>query len=114
MQEDERIIFIDMYAAKNGVMNPRDGTQKDTCWNTIIPILNKIWSYGFQCACNWPFELCIFGVFTFPYQQALAQLDKHKASLWYFDKDSTENRNIDKLNHIGFKTALPMPYGILQ
>jgi hypothetical protein len=34
--------FIDMYAAKDGVMNPRDGTQKDTCWNTIIPILNKI------------------------------------------------------------------------
>ena len=42
MQEDQRIIFIDMYAAKNRVMNPRDGTQKDTCWNTIIPILNKI------------------------------------------------------------------------
>ena len=34
--------YIDMYAAKNGVMNPRDGTQKDTCWNIIIPILNKI------------------------------------------------------------------------
>jgi len=34
--------YIDMYAAKNGVMNPRDGTQKDTCWNMIIPILNKI------------------------------------------------------------------------
>ena len=33
--------YIDMYAAKNGVMNPRDGTQKDTCWNMIIPILNK-------------------------------------------------------------------------
>ena len=28
--------FIDMYAAKDGVMNPRDGTQKDSCWNTII------------------------------------------------------------------------------
>ena len=34
--------YIDMYAAKNGVMNPRDGKQKDTCWNMIIPILNKI------------------------------------------------------------------------
>ena len=44
--------YIDMYAAKNGVMKPRDGTQKDTCWNMIIPILNKI---------------CIV---TFPYQQA--------------------------------------------
>ena len=31
-----------MYAAKNEVMNPRDGTQKGTCWNTIIPIPNKI------------------------------------------------------------------------
>ena len=43
--------------------------------------------------------------FTFPYQQALAQLDKHKASLWYLDKGSTENQNIDKLNHIGFKNC---------
>ena len=34
--------FIDMYAAKDGVMNPRDGMQKDTCWNAIIPILNKV------------------------------------------------------------------------
>ena len=34
--------FIDMYAVKNGEMNPRDGTQKDTCWNRIIPILNTI------------------------------------------------------------------------
>ena len=42
MQENEGIFFTDMYAAKDGVMNPRDGTQKDTCWNTIIRILNKI------------------------------------------------------------------------
>ena len=28
MQEDERIILIDMYAAKNRVMNLRYGTQK--------------------------------------------------------------------------------------
>ena len=36
--------FIDMCGAKNGVMNPRDGTQKDTSGilYTIIPILNKI------------------------------------------------------------------------
>ena len=32
--------YIDMHAAKDGVMNPRDGTQKDSCWNTII---NKHW-----------------------------------------------------------------------
>jgi len=34
--------FIDVYAAQDGILNPRDGTQKDFCWNTIIPILNKI------------------------------------------------------------------------
>ena len=34
--------YINMYAAKNGVMNPSDGTQKDTCWNMIIPILHNI------------------------------------------------------------------------
>jgi len=34
--------FIDMYAVKDGVMNPRVGTQQDTRWNTNIPILNKI------------------------------------------------------------------------
>ena len=33
--------YINMYAAKNGVMNPRDGKQKDTCWNTRIPFSIK-------------------------------------------------------------------------
>ena len=45
----------------------------------------------------------LFGVFTFPYQQVLAQLDKLKTT--FLDKGSTENRNIDKLNHIGFKSC---------
>ena len=49
LQENEKIfLFIDIYAAKDGVMNQRDGTQKDTCWNTIIPIINKFWSWHFQ------------------------------------------------------------------
>ena len=30
--------FIDTNAAQDGAMNPRAGTQKDFCWNTIIPI----------------------------------------------------------------------------
>ena len=30
----KKSFFTDMYAAKNGVMNPRYGTEKDTCWNT--------------------------------------------------------------------------------
>ena len=34
--EKWRIFLRYIYAAKNGVTNPRDGTQKDTCWNTII------------------------------------------------------------------------------
>jgi len=35
----------------------------------------------------------------------LTQLDKHEASLGYLDKGSTENRNIDKYNSIGFKNC---------
>ena len=35
----------------------------------------------------------------------LAQLHKHKASLLYLDKGSTENRNIDNHYSIGFKNC---------
>ena len=33
--------LIDIHAAIDGVMNPRDGTQKDACWNSLITILKK-------------------------------------------------------------------------
>ena len=29
----------------------------------------------------------------------------HKVNLWYLDKGSTENQNLNKLNHIGFKNC---------
>ena len=41
MQENEGVILIDIHAAIDGVMNPRDGTQKDACWNSLITILKK-------------------------------------------------------------------------
>ena len=34
-------VLIDIHAAIDGVMNPRDGTQKDACWNCFITILKK-------------------------------------------------------------------------
>ena len=34
--------LIDMHASVDGVMNPRDGTQKDAFWNSLISILKKI------------------------------------------------------------------------
>ena len=52
----------DMYAAKNGVMNPWDGTQKDTYWDTTIL-----------------FESYMFHTYTFPYQRELDQLAEQKA-----------------------------------
>ena len=102
--------FIDMYAAKNGVMNPRDGTQKDTSWNTLIPTLNTIWSYGFQCACKWQFEIYMFGIFKFLYLQALAQLDKHKASCDILMKVPPRIKILIHLIILDLKTALPMPW----
>ena len=33
--------LIDIHASIDGVMNPRDGTQSDACWNSIISILKK-------------------------------------------------------------------------
>ena len=33
--------LIDIHASIDGVMNPRDGTQKDACWNSLITILKK-------------------------------------------------------------------------
>ena len=99
MQEDERIIFY-QYVCSTDWSNEHD-----------YPILNKIWSYGFQCVWNWQFEIDIYGVFEFSYQQTLAQLDKHKTSLCYRDKGSTGNWNNDKLIYIlDFKTCLPMPW----
>ena len=52
----------DMYAEKNGVMNPWDGTQKDTYWDTTIL-----------------FESYMFHTYTFPYQRELEQLAEQKA-----------------------------------
>ena len=42
MQENEGVILIDIHAAMDGVMNPRDGTQKDACWNSLITILKVL------------------------------------------------------------------------
>ena len=34
--------LIDIHASIDGVMNPRDGTQKDACWNTLLSILKNV------------------------------------------------------------------------
>ena len=34
--------LIDIHASVDGVMNPRDGTQKDACWNSLISILKNL------------------------------------------------------------------------
>ena len=34
--------LIDVHASVDGVMNPRDRTQKDACWNSLISILKIV------------------------------------------------------------------------
>ena len=41
MQKMKETFLIDILAGIDGVMNPRDGMQKDACSNSLITILKK-------------------------------------------------------------------------
>ena len=74
--------LIDIHASIDGVMNPRDGTQKDACWNSIISILKKCESRETStCAPQLDrYEFLIGKLHQFHIDKHCLQLDNPKAS----------------------------------